>query len=519
MFEHLKKELNMLGYGTTGFFEHAKKNFSSITENLPDDMVEWTKKVRILNGKPFSFDNRPYLLQLYRDPAKEIHIVKPRQMELTEFALNWLLFNLTKNPTSVGLYLSDRKDHVSIFSKLRLRSRGIDQSPILQALTNNCHAVSWQPFKNGSHLWMYTAWGDFETARSIPVDFVVVDEMQSVNVEAFPVVKESLSKSIHGKLLTLGTGSLEGDHWWKKWHTGTQMEWDMIQQKWIPKNPSSKISSYHFTQYMASWLSPEIIHQKKLDYTPRRFANEVEGTWYKGLQRPLVEKELRVLFDRSIDITLAEDVDHTMPVFLGVDWGGGTQAFTVAWIWQLVNENVPRFKLLNLIKITEPSTEKQADEVINLMDKYQIDQACMDSGGGTRQVEKLAKRYGPRIFKCHYRYNAENPFEIISAENRVNVDRTWVIETIIDLIKRPEDSLNYPDGIPRIHVPAKNLEKVEWMIDHFTCIEAETSEANGKSFVKYIHGEETNDDALHAAGYAYLASLIFKGNRWAWGRL
>src|SRR3989442_14949538 len=84
---------------------------------LPDDPVEWTQKVRILKGGHFSFEEREYLKQIYRDQTKEIYIVKPRQMEITAFALNWLLYPLTKNPGTVGLYLSARQDHVSVFSK------------------------------------------------------------------------------------------------------------------------------------------------------------------------------------------------------------------------------------------------------------------------------------------------------------------------------------------------------------------------------------------------------------------
>lgn len=512
------------------FEDFFKNNEGLLYDVSLQDLLTWTIGARKIKGEKFSFDGRPYLNQIYKDEDYyELNIVKPRQMEVTEFALNWLLYNLIKNPFTVGLYMSDRQDHVRIFSKLRLQSGAIEQSDYLKSkVPKNEHNVSWQPFKNGSHLYMLSAWGDFEAARSIPVDFAVVDEMQSVNVEALPVLKESMSKSRFRKIVKIGTGGDEGDDWWNEWHNGTQYYWewgsvntDRSHGSWL-RMPNTEIvpmiKSYRLNQYMARWIPEASIEYKRRTYTPRRFANEVEGWWYKGMRRPLIEKEIRNLFDRSLDFTLHENVDHTMPVFLGVDWGGGTQAFTVAWIWQLVNEAVPRFKLLYVTKITEPSTEKQADMVSELMDKYQVDQAVMDSGGGTRQVEKLSKKYGSRIYKCHYRYNSEDPFEPISSEYRINVDRTWIIETLIDLINRPEESPAYPKGIPRIHIPAKNLENIEWIIDHFTCIEAETSESSGKSFVKYIHSEETNDDALHAAGYAYLAWLVSKGANWTWAR-
>ncbi len=117
--------------------ERKFKNISgntAIQSTLPDDIVEWTEQIRMIKGQNFSFADRSYLPPIYRDINKEIYIVKPRQMEITEFAVNWLLYNLTTYPGVVGLYLTDRQDHASIFSKLRLYSWGIDQSPVLKSL-------------------------------------------------------------------------------------------------------------------------------------------------------------------------------------------------------------------------------------------------------------------------------------------------------------------------------------------------------------------------------------------------
>ena len=61
----------------------------------------------------------------------------------------------------------------------------------------------------------------------------------------------------------------------------------------------------------------------------------------------------------------------------------------------------------------------------------------MDAGGGTRQVEKLSNRYGARIFKCNYISEPEEPFGLHLTETRINVDRTWIIETLIDLMTQP----------------------------------------------------------------------------------
>ncbi len=484
---------------------------STVQPTLPSDIVEWTEQVRMIKGQNFSFADRPYLPPIYRDTNKEIYIVKPRQMEITEFAVNWLLYYLITNPSTVGLYLSDRQDHVSVFSKLRLHSWGIDQSPVLKSMAKEGN-VSWQPFRNGSHLYMHSAWPDFDKARSIPADFVIVDEIQSTNVEAIPVIKETLSKSRFGRFVGMGTGSDQDDSWWKLWHTGNQQEWDSRLDRWVAKNPSSEISSYHLTHYMAPWMPREEIEKKRAAYTPRRFDNEVEGWWHASARKPLTESDILALFDSSTSFLRPEEVNKDLgPLYLGVDWGGGTQAFTVVWIWQLLDKNAPRFSLVYLQKIDEKSTEKQADKIARLVDAYDIDQGVMDSGGGTRQVEKLEERYAERMIKCSYTSRPEKPFEIISEENRIIVDRTWAIETVIDLITRSASS----NRTPRISIPASNLRWVDWIVDQFTCIEGESVNLqSGKKYVRYTHPPESPDDALHACIYAYMAWLSQEKSRW-----
>jgi len=472
------------------------------------DIVEWTEKYRTIKGKPFSFEQRDYLKQIYRDPAKEIYIVKPRQMEITELAINWLLHNLLKYPNTVGLYVTDRHDHISVFSKTRLR-KAISGSEFLRSQVESTGNESCVQFCNGSTLFMFSGWDNFEQARSLAVDFVVVDELQSLNVDAIPVLKETLTRSENKRILGIGTGSDYGDHWWELWHTGNQCEWDKETSAWIPKCPQNiDVASYHLSQFMTTLIPANVIETKRLRYSPRHFANEVEGLWFKGARKPLLEPEIRALFDRTLSLQSADEVDYTKgKLFLGVDWGGGTKAFTIAWIWQLVDESAPMFRLVYVSKITERSTEKQADMIAQLVDKYNIDKGVMDAGGGTRQVQKLEELYPTRMLKASYMTRPADPFEYVESENRIAVDRTYAIEIIIDLVTRPQSVGGAV--IPRLVIPAREPERVEWIIDQFTCIDA-VSLSGGKNYVKYTHPEESPDDALHACIYAYLALEVTK---------
>jgi len=492
--------------------KNVSSNDAMVLPLFASDIVQFVEETRMLKGGKFSFEGRPYLIPIYRDTNKEIYIVKPRQMEITEFAVNWLLYNLIQNPFTVGLYLTDRQDHASIFSKLRLHSWGIDQSPMIKSMAGEGN-VSWQSFNNGSHLYMHSAWPDFDKARSISADFAIVDEIQSTNVEAIPVIKETLSKSSFGRFVGMGTGSDQDDPWWKLWHTGNQQEWDSTLNQWIPKNPSSPISSYHLSQNMAPWMPREEIEKKRAAYNPRRFTNEVEGWWHASARKPLVESDILALFDKNTRFLQPSEVNKNLgPLYLGVDWGGGTQAFTVVWIWQLVDKTAPQFRVIYVERIDKKSTEEQADYVAKLVDAYDIEQGVMDAGGGTRQVQKLEEKYAERMIKCIYTSTPQRPFEFESAKNQIVVDRTWAIESMIDLITRPMPQT----AIPRISIPAGKSSHVDWIPDHFTCIEGESVElSSGKKYVKYTHPEVSNDDALHSSIYAYLAWYLQEENRWS----
>jgi hypothetical protein len=65
----------------------------------PDNLLDWTMHVRRIQGRNFSFEGRDYLKQIYSDSNKRIMIAKPRQMEITEFALNWLSSTWTRITT------------------------------------------------------------------------------------------------------------------------------------------------------------------------------------------------------------------------------------------------------------------------------------------------------------------------------------------------------------------------------------------------------------------------------------
>jgi len=96
-------------------------------------------------------------------------------MEMTEYLVNWLLYNLLTHPNTVGIYTAPRADQVSRFSRDRLR-RAIKDSPVLRhnleiaRKEEGREAITRIVFANGSVLYFVTAWGDVKVLESFLPD-------------------------------------------------------------------------------------------------------------------------------------------------------------------------------------------------------------------------------------------------------------------------------------------------------------------------------------------------------------
>jgi hypothetical protein len=380
-----------------------KAKLEAIRNPIPQDPVQWAEQFRVLKGEPFTFKDRDYLLPIYRDTSFRIVIVKARQLEMTEWAVNWILHNLTTHPFTIAIYTAPRMDQVSRFSQDRFRRAILDSPPlrgiILEArkLELGESAIGRVPFNNGSVCYLISAWGDFSAIRNIPADFAVVDEGQDVQAEALPVIEETMSHSKFNRELIIGTASVEGSEFSKMWRVSDMKEWDPQSHSWIQQKPENRTySGYHISQEMASWIMdlppshPNSIAWKRAHYTERRFLNEVLGLFYRGLAKPLIDEDM--LACRDFRLRLMEHLDPPYQSYAGIDWGGGKHAFTVIWIQ--ARDDKGRWVLIHLHKFDERDPMKQVEVISRLIPLFNVKQAIADIGYGAVQVSELQKKFG-----------------------------------------------------------------------------------------------------------------------------
>lgn len=150
------------------------------------------------------------------------------------------------------------------------------------------------------------------------------------------------------------------------------------------------------------------------------------------------------------------------------------------------------------------------------MTLFNVKQAVADIGFGAVQVSELQKKFADRVTGCQYVRRPEIPLERRATEEygrrlaqaTVNADRSFWIETAINTIKR-KDSTGAVN--PQLVLPWREPLEVEWLVDHFTCIEMEEQEmVGGKKYHHYTHPQGESDGAFQAFVYALIADQVHR---------
>ena len=497
--------------------EEAQIPGAVVNLGLSRDPIKWTEQSRILNGKPFSFIDRPYLHQLYRETAREVYLVKGRQTEASEWLVNLLMCNAAKNPNSGSLYMSATQEFAYVFSNNRFLDRALEVSPVWQKLMRvKDHHTRQANLHNKALIWFRGAHDKYKEARSLPVDFLYLDEMQSQSVEHIDVAIKGMSHSKHKRIIGVGTGDYEDTGWYRKWHKGVQYEWDVEAQAWVVASGGDPlIHSYHLPQTIVPWITPADIER---DYNAAMSENvaimEIMGWWVQGVKKPITTAMMEDLRAASLALTPPDRIDAIRdrgPLFAGIDFGGGQRANTVFWLSQAIDEDIPIFQLRWAQTVNDHDVETQADKLIRLLEMTNPTLSVMDEGGGIRQMQKIEDRFDAAVHKCRFTIDHDKPLNLdkLYVNNVIKVNRTHAVEGVIDLIARWHTPPGSPP-VPRYLLPYADPKLIDWFIPHFTCITSKNVKSStGHEYIKYDKEPEDHHDALFACVYNYVAYRVW----------
>ena len=504
--------------------ERAKDDLAEALSGLPDDPVRWTERTRVLKGEPFSFLGREYLHQIYRDDAKEVYIMKGRQTEITEFLVNALLFNAWRFPGTVHLYIADRQSHTSKFSNLRVHDWALKPSALLNRIAPwRTHTAEKLPFENTSIAYFHSAWSNFEEARSVPADFVYLDEIQSVAVDEIDVLRETLAHSRHGRLIGVGTGGWVDGPWDKLWKSGTQYAWNAEAKAWRARNPGAGRHSYQIPQTIVPWLDVADIERKYVDYTRARFAMEVLGESAYGAAKPITEAHVRAILDTTAAVIPASAIPRTGSaartkygrIICGIDWAAGGESSTVLTFARVVDEAIPILRVCDVIRIRDTTNVREIGErAATAIRAYDPDYSVMDAGGNAAAIQDVEHVFGTSVRKCLFMVRPQEPwkFDAMRSDNVVKVDRTFAFQNVVDLITRPHVYPSAPGvPVPRVQIPYADPLHMDWLVSDYTSVETErTRLASGEEYLRYTKPDDRTYDGLLSMLYTWVAWSLLR---------
>lgn len=506
----------------------------------------WTQKERLLKSKPWSFEKRAYLKDVYNCKKQHMIISKGRQVELSEAAANNAINYSIYNSHRTTLYTLPSDRLCTDFFKLRVEP--ILQQPNIRRHLGDSEGAGLVKFKNGSALVFKTASNSGDKARSISADKLICDEYQDfdrissdVDKKARDVLLENVSHSDHGSSVTFGTPKTIGSDFHELWESSTQDRWQVICKKcdrdqpitfrnimmfdeawdqnkpdlayygcvncsteiedrnigrWVQTNPHGILKGFHIPRLIVPWHEASNIvtahgTRNLKGKTTELFYNEVLGEFYSGSSQPFNDEILNMAY--NVDHTFYESYNGS--TFMGIDWGDTT---TVCVIDYDKESDIP--KIVHAAKFSQKDALEQVDSIAELIRRFNVRFTVADFGYGKVQNYELKKKFPGRVYEGLHVYNSrqtEGLFFWNHSEGRVNIERDKAISELSNRVKR---GWSCSGGllIPRDHVAryalAEYLEELKNVI---------AVQKNNRTTYERVKG---GDHFMHALLYSIIAT-------------
>lgn len=487
---------------------------------------------------PFPFTNREYLKDIYDCPSRRRLLIFGRQTEKSSTLANIALTYSCLYPYFHALYVSPTMEQTARFSKDRLDDI-ISISPRLKGFTNPKLAanVKEKGFTNRSRLILRSCFSKPDSVRGIPADLLLIDEIATIVTDHVPIIEECLSHSPYKLRLFSGTPltieSAAGYYWshstQNEWavpcyaHTPTRFNiltnknigkkhlicdkcgkqinaWDEKSQ-WVSMNSGEDWEGFRVPQIMVPSMEWSEVLKKRESYPTQQFQNEVMAEFSDVGFRPITKKELMdccldeikmdgQYLDRMAQITAG------FPVYFGLDWGTGTQSYTVLAMGSYFGGN--KFKIFYIHRFEGPEADplKQLNIIKHQAHTYHVNVVSADYGFGFVSNAKLSQSLaeGEVIYKeFYYSHNPRKRIAYSKGTGKYILHRTQMMSNLFSIMKNKEIGLpcwerfEKPYGSDILNIGAVYNEATRML--------------------QYDHSPDRPDDSFHAILYCFLGSL------------
>lgn len=199
---------------------------------MPKKIIEtsrskFSESFLYLNGNQLSLKDYPHLRPIYDSEAREQVYMFSRQTAKSTSLANLMVANAAMIPYFKVLYIAPTVDQTKVFSRDRVQPV-IESSPLIKDHFINSSIVQnvfMKQFLNGSRMYLRYALLNADRIRGYSADMNLFDECQDLKADVIPVIQETMSRSIHKKVVYAGTPKRSKGTLAKLWGDSTMNEY------------------------------------------------------------------------------------------------------------------------------------------------------------------------------------------------------------------------------------------------------------------------------------------------------
>lgn len=394
-----------------------------------------------------------------------------------------------------GLYIAPTKIQASEFSSAKFDDI-YNRSPILEVFHDRrSRSVTEKRYIHGSRLTLRYAFRHADRIRGISADDIMPDEVQDMDPDVLPVIYEAAFRSPDPTFLLAGTqksvdGTLqdiikrECQHleWVIPCEHHTPVKWNVLdednldfkdfkmkcrychrpldmkhkQAQWVVTQSAapgldSPMNAYRICQPMEPTARLDDAVRKVVtgQYTVTRYKNEVWARPHQHAKQPLTRDDVRrCCWDELVGwpMTMAADArrmcGEMSQVFLGVDWGAGTEASHTLAVVGGYFRGKPT--IVHAERVSIPGSiiaqieNDEIDRIKHLHDTFGVDTMACDFGLGYGRNMDLIKQYGVRKVVRVMLLNQTKMCTVDEEEGYLKVSKSLLYDRVVSLIRRRE---------------------------------------------------------------------------------
>jgi len=506
-----------------------------------EPLLQWVERVRIIADKQsgrqsrFSLEGYPWLRHLYESQTRERWVRKCTQFGLTEWQINYGLWAIMVYRARVFTALPPGVNMAGDFTADRLDPALNNSAGLALPKVDNVGLKTWAAGGAWYVRASFLPRGKAERAAalsSVPVDVLLVDEVDRIPPGALPVLRGRLEASAMQVVLGVSTPTYPGAGIDREYAESCQYEAEIhcVCGKWLPvtwslvdgrgDKPRLRCKCGRTLDVGLAWATGG------MRWAPRRpeLAGKVDGYWFNRLLSPRAdlgvlwrrstsadEKAVQAFYNNDLGMAYepkgsrltgelleacASGYEYEMPdtarnCAMGVDVQGWDLH---VYIKRRAAQQDPA--LVGREQAVFIGTVPDFEDLDGLMQRYDVGRCVIDANPEGREARRFVGRWKGRAFLCYFNPGVVKGREWTQwdfGQQKVLADRTSALEESHGKVE------NRVDMLPR------NWRALEFFEEQMCAnIRIRTEDSQGRTVYRYENSSRPDHFGL-AKGYADVA--------------